>query len=250
MSDLDLSEKVILVTGGSRGIGRAVVTRLLAEGAYVAFTFRSSSEAVQKLIDSCEGSASELMAFEADVSDFARAQEVVQAVKQQWGRIDGLVNNAGVTRDNVLLLMKEEEWDDVIATNLKGAFNYSRAVIFSMMKAKQGAIVNISSVAGFRANPGQTAYGASKAAIMQFTRMLAQEVGRTGVRVNSVAPGFILTDMTAEVSKKHGDKIETFIPLARPGRVEEVAETVLFLLSDASSYITGHALVVDGGLSL
>jgi 3-oxoacyl-[acyl-carrier protein] reductase len=241
----DLRDRVVLVTGGTRGIGRAIVDRLLADGARVAFTYRASREIAEAMTP-----GDRLRAYEADVGSFARAREVVLDVLQAWGRLDAVVNNAGIARDNPLLLMTEEAWDEVITTNLKGVFNYSRAAVFSMMKAKSGAIINIASVAGLRATPAQTAYGASKAAIIHFTRTLARELGSSQIRVNCIAPGFVSTEMTAEADRKFGEQVRDMIPIGRYGRAEEVAGAVHFLLSDAGSYVTGHTLVIDGGLSL
>jgi 3-oxoacyl-[acyl-carrier protein] reductase len=246
----DLRDKVVLVTGGTRGIGRALVERLLEAGARVGFTYRTRRDAAEELLARETAGAERLCAFQADVADFARAREVVNELCARWERVDALVNNAGVSRDNPLVMMTEAAWDETIDTNLKGVFNYSRACIFRMMKAKRGAIVNLASVAAVRSIRAQSAYGASKAGIVQFTRTLAQEVAPLGIRVNCVAPGFVKTDMVRAAEEKYGDQILAMIPMHRHAEPREIADSVLFLLSEASGYVTGHALVVDGGLSL
>jgi 3-oxoacyl-[acyl-carrier protein] reductase len=247
MTTHDLTGKVVLVTGGTRGIGRAVVDELLESGARVAVTYQRSRDRAAEL--KVRG-GERVLTFETDVCSLARAREVVREVVATWGRLDGLVNNAGIARDNPLVLMSEQDWDEVMSTNLRGMFNYCRAAVFGMMKAKAGVIVNVASISGMRAVPAQTAYGASKAAIIQFTRTLAQELAGSRVRVNCVAPGFIATDMTKMVDRRFGDRIRGMISLGRHGEPVEVARVVLFLLSDASSYVVGHTVVVDGGLSL
>lgn len=247
MTSIDLHDRVVLVTGGTRGIGRAVVEALLAAGARVALTYRASSDEAEAM-RALAGES--LQTFAAPVGSLAHARDVVAKVLQSWGRLDAVVNNAGIARDNPLLLTSEEAWHDVIDTNLTGVFNYCRAAVFTMMKAKRGSIVNVASIAGLRATPAQAAYGSSKAAIIHLTRILARELGPSGIRVNCIAPGFIPTDMTRETDRKFGARILAEIPLRRFGTVTEVADTVLFLLSDAGSYVTGQALVVDGGLSL
>ncbi|MEM1042430.1 MAG: 3-oxoacyl-[acyl-carrier-protein] reductase [Bacteroidota bacterium] len=248
--NLDLTDKTVLVTGGTRGIGRAIVEACAEAGAKVAFTYRSSSETADALKADLEGRGTEALALQSDAADFDAAQAAVDHVTGQWGSIDVLVNNAGVTRDNLLIRMGEDDWDAVIGVNLKSVFNACKAAYRPMMKQRAGSIINISSVVGVMGNAGQANYAASKAGIIGFTKSLAKELGARGVRANVVAPGYVETDMTGALGDAAKEAMLGGIPLKRPASPEDIAHAALFLASDASSYITGHVLHVDGGLAM
>jgi len=245
-----LKDQVALVTGGSRGIGRAIVKALAAEGARVAFVYRGSKEAADSLVQEISQAGGTARAWQVDVADTAAAQSCAEQVEKEWAKIDILVNNAGVIRDDLFVRMEPEAWNTVLQTNLGGVFNFCKAVAYSMMKARRGRIINVSSVAAEHVNPGQTNYAASKGAINAFTRALAVELASRNVTVNAVAPGFIETDMSEAVRNKAGDLIKKFIPMRRIGQPDDIARVVVFLASDASGYMTGQVLTVDGGLSL
>ncbi len=244
-----MSGKNIIITGGSKGIGRAIVETLAAEGNRVVFSYRSGREASVKLADRLSKDGCMVWPFEADVSRPDHVDKLVAFAKEKLGGIDALVNNAGITRDKSLFIMPKEDWDDVIATNLTGYFNVTRALIGHFMKNKKGCVVNIGSVGGISGVAGQTNYCASKAGIIGFTRALAREVAKTGVRVVCIAPGFIETDMTAKMTEKQLEEIRKSIPVGRMGTPREVADCVSFLVSDKAQYVTGSVLTVDGGLS-
>jgi len=246
----DFHGSTVLVTGGTRGIGRALVQAFADAGADVAFTFRSSTDAAAALVDSLHEQGTEALSLQGDVADLETAQAHVDAVTEQFGGLDVLVNNAGITRDGLMLRMSEDDWDAVLDTNLKGVFNFCKAAYMPMMRQERGAIVNISSVVGTTGNAGQTNYAASKAGIVGFSKSLAKELGSRNVTVNVVAPGYVQTDMTDELDEETRESILDAVPLDRLATPDEVAEAVLFLASPAAAYITGHVLHVNGGLSM
>ena len=245
-----LAGKTAIVTGGSRGIGKAIVWALAREGANVAFIYRSNKEAADQLVSDLELDQREASAIQADVKSKEETDRVVEGLLEKWEKIDILVNNAGIIRDGLLATMEADQWQDVIDTNLTSVYNFCHAAVRPMMSARSGRIVNMSSVAANVGNPGQSNYAASKGGIEGFTRCLAAEVSRRGITVNAVAPGFIETDMTVAVRNAVGDQIKKRIPARRLGLPEDIANAVLFLVSDEASYITGHVLTVDGGLSV
>jgi len=246
-----LKDQTALVTGGSRGIGRAIVLALAKAGAKVAFVYRSKTAEADALVAEVAALGGEAKAYQGDVADPAAAGTIAAAMLADWGRIDILVNNAGVIRDGLFLRMEPQAWKDVLTTNLDGTFYFCKAVAEQMVfKQRSGRIVNISSVAGTHVNAGQANYSASKGAINSLTKVLAVEMGKRGITVNAVAPGFIETDMSEAVRNKAGDIIKKAIPLNRLGKPEDIAEVVLFLVSPAAAYMTGQVLTVDGGLSL
>lgn len=242
----DLKGKRIVVTGSSRGIGAGLARELAKLGARVAVTYSSSSASAEKVLSELPGEGHMLLAL--NVADAASVEKGFEQILEKFGGIDGLVNNAGITKDQLLMRMKDEDFDQVIATNLRGAYLCTKAVMRPMMKARAGSIVNISSVVGQMGNPGQSNYSASKAGLEGFTRSVAQEIASRNIRVNAVAPGFIVTDMTDALDEKQKEAIQSKIPLQRLGSVEDIAHAVAFLLSDASPYITGQVLQVNGGL--
>ena len=236
--------KVVVVTGGTRGIGRAIVKKFNSLGAKVAFNFVHSEDKAKELKNELNDS----MYFQADVSDFSQVNNFIKEVMSKWGSIDIVVNNAGITKDKLLLMMKEEDWDSVIDTNLKGVFNVTKAVYKIMAKRRSGKIINISSIVGIMGNPGQANYAASKAGVIGFTKSLAKELSSRGINVNAVAPGLIESDMTNKIPENLKKTYLDFIPMHRFGKPDEVADAVVFLASDMSRYITGQVLVVDGGM--
>ena len=240
----ELQGRVAIVTGGSRGIGRAVANELSAGGAAVAVIARSEDRA-QTVADSLDGNAA---GFACDVADGEACRDLIGQVEESLGPVDILVNNAGITRDNILVRLKDEDWDAVLETNLRGAFNTTRAVARGMMKRRSGRIINIASVVGLTGNRGQANYAASKAGLIGFTKSIAQELAARGVMANVVAPGFIETDMTAELPEEARTALFERIPLGRFGTPEDVAGAVRFLAGPAAGYITGQVLVVDGGM--
>lgn len=247
---LSLEGKSCLVTGGSRGIGRSIALRLAEFGADVAITYARSADAANEVIKEIEALGRKGLAYQADAVDFSQAEEVIKTITEEFGKIDVLVNNAGITKDNLILRMSEEQWDDVITTNLKSVFNYSKASARPMMKNRGGSIINISSVVGISGNGGQTNYSASKAGIIGFTKSYAKELASRNIRANVIAPGYILTDMTDQLDEKVLEGIKAETPLGRAGEAHEVADAVVFLASDMSAYITGETIRVDGGMAM
>jgi 3-oxoacyl-[acyl-carrier protein] reductase len=246
----ELEGKGIIVTGATRGIGRAIALEAARRGANVAFNYLKSEQPAEELKSQIEALGGKALAFKTDVGDLKAVREMVNATKSAFGRLDGLVNNAGLTRDKLLVMMSEDDWSEVIRTNLTGAFNFARAAVFIMMKAKRGSIINVTSISGLVGMPGQVNYSASKAGLIGMTKAMAKEVGRLGVRVNALALGFIETDMTAALPAENRAAALNMIPLGRFGKVEDVAPMAAFLLSDAAAYITGTVIQVDGGLAM
>jgi 3-oxoacyl-[acyl-carrier protein] reductase len=246
---MQLSGKVTIVTGATRGIGEAIAFAAAQSGSDVALIGRNQ-ELLQKTKDRIRGLDRKAEIYSLDVSHQQEVDDSVKKILQDFSRIDFLVNNAGITRDNLLLTMKTEEWDQVLQTNLYGAFYFSKAVLRTMMKQRYGKIVNISSIAGITGNPGQTNYSASKAGMIGFTKSLAKEMGKRNICVNAIAPGMIDTEMTLSLPEELKKQYLESIPLGRFGKVEEVAALVVFLLSSASDYITGQVFAIDGGLQM
>ncbi|MBY6188600.1 3-oxoacyl-ACP reductase FabG [Marinobacter hydrocarbonoclasticus] len=241
---LDLSGKIALVTGASRGIGRAIAENLVAAGATVVGT--ATSERGADAISDYLGENGRGLVL--NVTDPASIEALFEAIKGQYGDVDILVNNAGITRDNLMMRMKDSEWTDIIDTNLTSIFRTSKAVLRSMMKKRHGRIINIGSVVGTMGNPGQVNYSAAKAGLLGFTKSLAKEVASRGITVNAIAPGFIQTDMTEELTDDQKAAIMGQVPVARLGQAQEIADAVVFLASDRASYITGETLHVNGGM--
>lgn len=243
-----LDGKVAIITGASRGIGKAIAEQFIKEGAKVAFTYVSSEEKAKALEAELSANGGVAKGFKSNAADFNSAQELADAVVAEMGTIDVLVNNAGITKDNLLMRMSEEQWDEVINTNLKSAFNLTKAVLKPMLKAKKGSIINMSSVVGVSGNAGQANYAASKAGMIGFTKSVAQELGSRNIRCNAIAPGFIETEMTAVLDQAVVQGWRDGIPLKRGGSPEDVANATVFLASDMSAYITGQTLHVCGGM--
>lgn len=245
---MQLKDKVAVVTGASRGIGRAIALELAARSAKVVVNYNSSSNAAEEVVSQIKDAGGEAMAVQADVSKLDQAQALIKAATDAYGQLDVLVNNAGTTRDNLMAMMKEEDWDIVIETNLKSAFNCSKAAMRPMVRKKYGRIINITSVSGIAGNAGQTNYSASKAGLIGLTKALAREIGPRNITVNAVAPGFVETDLTRDLPAELKQAAITQTPLGRWGTCEEVAYAVAFLASDQAAYITGQILSIDGGM--
>jgi 3-oxoacyl-[acyl-carrier protein] reductase len=243
-----LQNKIVLVTGASRGIGRAIAFKMAQEGANVAFTYLSSVEKGEALEKELADLGVKAKGYRSDASDYKQAEDLMNSVVADFGTIDVLINNAGITKDGLLMRMSEEQWDSVIQVNLKSVFNLTKAATKPMMKAKSGSIINLTSIVGIRGNAGQANYAASKAGIIGFTKSIALELGSRNIRSNAIAPGFILTEMTGELNAAATEEWTKSIPLKRGGQAEEVADACVFLASDMSKYITGQVLQVDGGM--
>lgn len=243
---IGLQGKKVLVTGGSRGIGAGICQLLSEQGCQLALTYTSRPDAAEKVLSQLQGEGHQVIKMDISESDSVKAG--VDQVLESFGQIDGVVNNAGITKDQLLMRMKDEDFDQVIRTNLRGTYLVSKAVLKPMIKARKGSIVCITSVVGQMGNPGQANYAASKAGTEGFAKSLAKEVASRNVRVNCVAPGYITTDMTADLDEKQTQSITNLIPMERMGQVEDVAQAVAFLLSDASTYMTGQTLAVNGGM--
>jgi 3-oxoacyl-[acyl-carrier protein] reductase len=246
-----LENKVAIVTGGSRGIGEAIVLKLAESGSHVAFTYVSSDEKAKLLEEKIKAFGVNAKAYKSNAGVYGECEMMVNEVVKEFGTVDICVNNAGISKDNLLLRMTPEQWDEVMTTNLKSVYNITKHVIRPMMKSKKGSIINMSSIVGMRGNAGQSSYAASKAGIIGFTKSIAAELGSRNVRCNAIAPGFIETDMTHYL--KEGEAAKSFldkIPLGRFGTGEEIASVALFLASDLSSYVTGQVISACGGLNM
>ena len=246
-----LENKVAIVTGGSRGIGEAIVLKFAENGAHIAFTYLSSNDKATILEDKIKAFGVKAKAFKSNAGVYTDCEAMVNDVVKEFGTIDICVNNAGISKDNLLLRMTQDQWDEVMTTNLKSVFNMTKQVIRPMMKSKKGSIINMSSIIGMRGNAGQSSYAASKAGIIGFTKSIAAELGSRNIRCNAIAPGFVETDMTSYLNE--GEAAKSFldkIPLAKFGSAEDIANVALFLASDMSSYITGQVVSVCGGLNM
>ncbi len=245
---MELSDKISLVTGGSRGIGREIALKLSEEGSHIGFFYSSNEEQARDTVKAIEANGVKAIAVKVDVSQEEGVVEAVKKIEEDLGAIDILVNNAGITRDNLLVRMSEKDWSDVIDINLKGAFLTTKAVARKMMRKRYGKIINISSIVGVRGNIGQANYSASKAGLIGFTKSMAQEFASRGIRVNALAPGFIETDMTDVLSDDVKDQMLKNIPLGALGKPEDIANLVVFLASKKADYITGQVINIDGGM--
>ena len=247
---LSLENKVALVTGGSRGIGRAIALEFAARGAAVVVNYNKSPEAAEEIVKKIQEAGGKAAASQADVSDFKQAEALVKFTVDTFGDLSILVNNAGITRDQLIMMMPEADWDAVINTNLKSTFNCSKAAVKHMMRKRVGRVINIASVAGQMGNPGQTNYSASKGGQIAFTKALAREVAARNITVNAIAPGFVDTEILDAMTPETLEVALKMVPLARKGKPEEIAYAVSFLASDEAAYITGQVLGVDGGMAM
>lgn len=245
---LDLTDRVAVVTGSSRGIGRAIAIKLASLGAKVVVNYHTSEDAAQEVVEQIKADGSEAIAVHADVKDAEQAKGLIDAALEAFGGLDILVNNVGVTRDTLLMRMKEDDWDIVVDTNLKGTFNCTKVAQRPMIRQRYGRIINITSVSGIAGQVGQANYSASKAGVIGFTKAVAKELGIRNITVNAVAPGYVPTDQTANLPQELIDYILELTPLKRPGTAEEIANAVAFLASEEASYVSGQVLGVDGGM--
>jgi 3-oxoacyl-[acyl-carrier protein] reductase len=243
-----LKGKVAFVTGASRGIGKAIALEMAQNGADVAICYSSNSDAAEAVCAEIRALGRDAQAYRCDVSDYQQCSDVIKAIVERFGKLDILVNNAGITKDNLLLMMKEDEFDRVIATNLKGAFNMTKHAGAHFLKRKQGTIINISSVSGMMGNAGQANYAAAKAGLIGLTKTAAKELAARGITCNAIAPGFITTDMTEQLSDKQKEAVVGAIPLKRMGQPQDIAHLAVFLASPLAAYITGEVIKVDGGI--
>ena len=244
-----LNNKTVVVTGGSRGIGKSIVLKLAQSGANVVFTYRSSSKQANLVLNEAKKYGGKILAIQSDASDYEACENLIHIILKELDTIDVLVNNAGITKDNLLLRMSEEDFDSVVSINMKSVFNMTKAVQRIMLKAKYGSIINLSSIVGLKGNAGQSNYAASKAAIIGFSKSIALELGSRNIRSNVIAPGYIETEMTEKLNEAMANEWKKNIPMKRAGIGDDVANTVLFLASDLSSYITGQVINVCGGMA-
>jgi 3-oxoacyl-[acyl-carrier protein] reductase len=245
-----LTEKIAIVTGGSRGIGRGIALELGKRGATVLVNYKGNAEAAQEVVEQIRAGGANALAVQADVGSVEGSEALIKVALDNFGKLDILINNAGTTRDNLIMMMKPEDFDTVIETNLRSTWLCSKAAVKTMMRKRYGRIINITSISGIAGNAGQTNYSASKAGIIGLTKSLAREVASRGITVNAVAPGFVLTDLTKDLPEEITKQLNANIPLGRWGAIEDVAYASAFLASDEAAYITGHVLVVDGGMAM
>ncbi len=250
LKTLLLNDKVAVVTGASRGIGKAIALELARRGAAVVINYQKSQDAAREVLEQIESENGKAFLYQANIAKFGEAQDLIKAAVEKFGRLDILVNNAGITRDTLIMMMSEEDWDIVQDVNLKGTFNCSKAALRTMLRQRSGRIINITSVAGQIGNAGQCNYSASKAGQIGFTKALAREVASRNITVNAIAAGYIETDIWANVSEEAKKALLSLIPLNRKGNPEEIAYAVAFLASDQAAYITGQVLGVDGGMAM